>query len=235
MLIGSRLQLHCRYKLDGIKHERGGRMLEIKNLNKKYKHQTILSNFSMKRDSNGIIFFLGKNGAGKTTFFNCIMGFEDFQGEIVKPERIATVLDESYLYDNLNGINNIFLLIGRNLLQEEKTFLQEYIDGNVLKRKVRSYSLGQKKILSILIALFTRPELLILDEVSNGLDYETGKLIKSLLLSCKNEMLILVCGHQFEFYNRILDEVFVINDTELVQVDRDEFTDLEQVYEKYVG
>lgn len=210
-------------------------MLEIKNLNKKYKHQTILSNFSMKRDSNGIIFFLGKNGAGKTTFFNCIMGFEDFQGEIVKPERIATVLDESYLYDNLNGINNIFLLIGRNLLQEEKTFLQEYIDGNVLKRKVRSYSLGQKKILSILIALFTRPELLILDEVSNGLDYETGKLIKSLLLSCKNEMLILVCGHQFEFYNRILDEVFVINDTELVQVDRDEFTDLEQVYEKYVG
>ncbi|WP_430534829.1 ATP-binding cassette domain-containing protein [Listeria rocourtiae] len=183
----------------------------------------------------GLFFFLGKNGAGKTTFFNCIMGFEDFQGEIVKPERIATVLDESYLYDNLNGIDNIFLLIGRNLLQEEKAFLQEYIDGNVLKRKVRSYSLGQKKILSILIALFTRPEMLILDEVSNGLDHETGKLIKSLMLSCKNEMLILVCGHQFEFYNRILDEVFVINDTELVQVDRNEFTDLEQVYEKYVG
>lgn len=171
---------------------------------------------------------------GKRLFFNCIMGFEDYQGKIVKPNRIATVLDASHLYGNLNGLDNIFLLIGRNLLQEEKTILQKYIDENVLKRKVRSYSLGQKKILAILIALFTKPELLILDEVSNGLDYETGKLVKRLMLSCKNEMLILVCGHQFDFYNQILDEVFVINGGTLVQIDRNAFTDLEHAYEKYV-
>ncbi|KGL38758.1 hypothetical protein BMT55_07150 [Listeria newyorkensis] len=210
-------------------------MLEIINLEKRYKNKIILSNFNMKLDSRGIIFFLGKNGAGKTTFFNCIMGFEDYSGEIVKSRNIAAVFDESHLYSNLNAYDNIGLLVRRDLDGDEQELMLKYIDVSVLKRKVKSYSLGQKKILSILIAIFTKPEMLILDEVSNGLDYETAKQVRNLLVSCKKDMLILVCGHQFDFYNRILDEVFVIHDAALIHVARNEFTDLESVYEKYVG
>ncbi|MBC1371649.1 ATP-binding cassette domain-containing protein [Listeria booriae] len=210
-------------------------MLEIIDLVKEYNHKKILDNFHLKLDSNGIIFFLGKNGAGKTTLFNCIMGFENYSGEIIKPLNIAAVFDEANLYSHLNAYDNIKLLVRRTLKKEEELVLLQYIDDSVLKRKVRSYSLGQKKILSILIAIFTHPEMLILDEVSNGLDYETAKQVKNLLLSYKKEMLILVCGHQFDFYNRILDEVFVINNMELIRVDINEFTDLESVYEKYVG
>ncbi|EUJ44597.1 ATP-binding cassette domain-containing protein [Listeria riparia] len=44
-------------------------MLEIINLEKRYKNKKILANINLKLDSEGIIFFLGKNGAGKTTFF----------------------------------------------------------------------------------------------------------------------------------------------------------------------
>ncbi|MBC1499198.1 ATP-binding cassette domain-containing protein [Listeria weihenstephanensis] len=210
-------------------------MLEIINLEKKYKNKTILSNFNMRLDSAGIIFFLGKNGAGKTTFFNCIMGFEDYSGEVIKPVNVATVFDESHLYSNLNAFDNIALLVGKNLGDSERELLLKYIDESVLNRKVKSYSLGQKKILAILIAMFTNPQLLILDEVSNGLDYDTAKQVKNLLIACKKETLILVCGHQFDFYNQILDEVFVINDKKLVQVDINDFTDLEKVYEKFVG
>ncbi|EUJ18501.1 multidrug ABC transporter ATPase [Listeria grandensis FSL F6-0971] len=210
-------------------------MLEIINLEKKYRNKIVLSKFNMKLDSRGIIFFLGRNGAGKTTLFNCIMGFEAYSGEVVKPKNVAAVLDESHLYSNLNAYDNIILLVRRDLEHDERELLLKYIDDSVLRRKVRSYSLGQKKILSILIAMFTNPEMLILDEVSNGLDYEAGKQVKNLLVSCKKDMLILVCGHQFDFYNRILDEVFVINDAELIHVDRNEFIDLESVYEKYVG
>lgn len=210
-------------------------MLEIINLEKRYKNKKILANINLKLDSEGIIFFLGKNGAGKTTFFNCIMGFENYSGEIVKPINIAAVFDESQLYSNLNVQDNIKLLVGRDLEQEERVLLLKYIDDSVLERKTGSYSLGQKKILSILIAMFTKPEMLILDEVSNGLDYETAKQVKNLLVSCKDQMLILVCGHQFDFYNQILDEVFVINDMQLVHADITKFTDLESVYEQYVG
>ncbi|MBC1211950.1 ATP-binding cassette domain-containing protein [Listeria booriae] len=210
-------------------------MLEIINLEKHYKNKKILAGFNLKLDSKGIIFFLGKNGAGKTTFFNCIMGFEDYLGEITKPVNIAVVFDESQLYSNLNAYDNIKLLVGRGLEQEERVLLLKYIDDSVLKRKIGSYSLGQKKIISIFIALFTKPEMLILDEVSNGLDYETAKQVKNLLISCKEKMLILVCGHQFDFYNQILDEVFVINDMQLIHVDVNKFTDLESVYEQYVG
>lgn len=215
--------------------ERGSGMLEIINLEKTYNQKKILDGFHLKLDSNGIIFFLGKNGAGKTTFFNCIMGFEDYIGDIIKPLKIAAVFDESNLYTNLNAYDNIKLLVRRTLKNEESLVLLEYIDDSVLKRKVKTYSLGQKKILSILIAIFTQPEMLILDEVSNGLDYETAKQVKNLLLSYKKDMLILVCGHQFDFYNRILDEVFVIHHTALTHVNINEFTDLESVYEKYVG
>ncbi|MBC1559988.1 ATP-binding cassette domain-containing protein [Listeria booriae] len=210
-------------------------MLEIINLEKHYKNKTILAGFNLKLDSKGIIFFLGKNGAGKTTFFNCIMGFEDYLGEIIKPVNIATVFDESQLYSNLNAYDNIKLLVGRGLEQEERVLLLKYIDDSVLERRIGSYSLGQKKIISIFIALFTKPEMLILDEVSNGLDYETAKQVKNLLISCKEKMLILVCGHQFDFYNQILDEVFVINDMQLIHVDVNKYTDLESVYEQYVG
>lgn len=163
------------------------------------------------------------------------MGFENYSGEIVKPINIAAVFDESQLYSNLNAQDNIKLLVGRDLEQEERVLLLKYIDDSVLERKTGSYSLGQKKILSILIAMFTKPEMLILDEVSNGLDYETAKQVKNLLVSCKDKMLILVCGHQFDFYNQILDEVFVINDMQLVHADITKFTDLESVYEQYVG
>ncbi|MBC1984247.1 ATP-binding cassette domain-containing protein [Listeria booriae] len=210
-------------------------MLEIINLEKHYKNKTILAGFNLKLDSKGIIFFLGKNGAGKTTFFNCIMGFEDYLGEIIKPVNIAAVFDESQLYSNLNAYDNIKLLVGRGLEQEERVLLLKYIDDSVLGRKIGSYSLGQKKIISIFIAIFKKPEMLILDEVSNGLDYETAKQVKNLLISCKEKMLILVCGHQFDFYNQILDEVFVINDMQLTHVDVNKFTDLESVYEQYVG
>lgn len=215
--------------------KRSVKVLEIINLEKKYKNKTILSNFNMLLDSAGIIFFLGKNGAGKTTFFNCIMGFEDYSGEVIKPVNVATVFDESHLYSNLNAFDNIALLVGKNLGDSERELLLKYIDESVLNRKVKSYSLGQKKILAILIAMFTNPQLLILDEVSNGLDYDTAKQVKNLLIACKKETLILVCGHQFDFYNQILDEVFVINDKKLVQVDINDFTDLEKVYEKFVG
>lgn len=215
--------------------KRSVKVLEIINLEKKYKNKTILSNFNMRLDSAGIIFFLGKNGAGKTTFFNCIMGFEDYSGEVIKPVNVATVFDESHLYSNLNAFDNIALLVGKNLGDSERELLLKYIDESVLNRKVKSYSLGQKKILAILIAMFTNPQLLILDEVSNGLDYDTAKQVKNLLIACKKETLILVCGHQFDFYNQILDEVFVINDKKLVQVDINDFTDLEKVYEKFVG
>ncbi|MBC2675472.1 ATP-binding cassette domain-containing protein [Listeria booriae] len=210
-------------------------MLEIMNLEKKYKQKTILSNINLKLNNTGIVFFLGQNGAGKTTFFNCIMGFEDYSGKIVKPTNIAAVFDESHVYSNLNAHDNIALLVRRDLTQTEQALVSKYIDDSVLKRKVKSYSLGQKKILSILIAIFTQPQMLILDEVSNGLDYETAKKVKQLLTSCKREMLILVCGHQFDFYNQIIDEVFVIHDAELIRVNINEFTDLENVYENYVG
>ncbi|EUJ35935.1 multidrug ABC transporter ATPase [Listeria weihenstephanensis FSL R9-0317] len=171
----------------------------------------------------------------KQHFFNCIMGFEDYSGEVIKPVNVATVFDESHLYSNLNAFDNIALLVGKNLGDSERELLLKYIDESVLNRKVKSYSLGQKKILAILIAMFTNPQLLILDEVSNGLDYDTAKQVKNLLIACKKETLILVCGHQFDFYNQILDEVFVINDKKLVQVDINDFTDLEKVYEKFVG
>ncbi|EUJ32145.1 ATP-binding cassette domain-containing protein [Listeria cornellensis] len=120
-------------------------MLEIINLDKKFKNKIVLSSVNMRLDSTGIIFFLGKNGAGKTTFFNCIMGFEDYSGEIMKSRNIAAVFDESHLYCNLNAYDNIALLVRRDLDENEQELLLKYIDVSVLKRKVKSYSLGQKK------------------------------------------------------------------------------------------
>ena len=191
-------------------------MIEIKDLTKAY-HQTIIfEHVTLTLEDGKIYFILGKNGVGKTSFLKCLLNLESYKGNITyappSSRKIFAIYDDIPLYDNLNGYDNIRLLSDGKFCSREKADALHGLTSALLRRKVRYYSLGEKKKLTIMTALLVRPQYLILDEIANGLDIDSLDWLKEQLISLKKNCLILVTGHYLEFYEKILDEVLTIHE-----------------------
>lgn len=90
-------------------------MLKLENVCKKYDRE-ILKNLNVEFKENKINYIYGRNGIGKTTLFKCIVGLEDFEGEIEglpEKEEIYYIEEGNPLYNNLSGMDNIKLLTSK--------------------------------------------------------------------------------------------------------------------------
>lgn len=157
--------------------------LELNNVSKKYEHFT-LDTISLKIPKGCIVGLIGENGAGKTTLIQLILNLiEKDSGEITIlgkdyktyekeiKEKLGVVLDEGNFYDTFStkNINKIMKNIYKNW--NEALFFQ-YLERFSIspKKKIKEYSLGMKKKLSLCIAMSHGAEVLILDEAMSGLD-----------------------------------------------------------------
>ncbi|HFD2040158.1 TPA: ATP-binding cassette domain-containing protein [Clostridium perfringens] len=219
-------------------------MIEIRRLNKSYKNNVIFNECTISFESNKINFLMGANGQGKTTLFKCLLNLDNYSGEILFDDykfkdiinNIFAIYDDSPLYLNLTGLQNISIFLERKVSKHEYEAFQNILSNRILERKVKEYSYGQKKILSIIIAFLKAPKYLIIDEISNGLDFETMIWLKDNLKLLSKNTTIIATGHQFEFYNNIIDNLYIINDKKIVQVDK-KFKDkgLSSVYEQFIS
>lgn len=219
-------------------------MIEIRRLNKSYKNNVIFNECTISFEINKINFLMGANGQGKTTLFKCLLNLDNYSGEILFDDykfkdiinNIFAIYDDSPLYLNLTGLQNISIFLERKVSKHEYEAFQNILSNRILERKVKEYSYGQKKILSIIIAFLKAPKYLIIDEISNGLDFETMIWLKDNLKLLSKNTTIIATGHQFEFYNNIIDNLYIINDKKIVQVDK-KFKDkgLSSVYEQFIS
>ncbi|MDU5491409.1 MAG: ATP-binding cassette domain-containing protein [Clostridium perfringens] len=219
-------------------------MIEIRRLNKSYKNNVIFNECTISFESNKINFLMGANGQGKTTLFKCLLNLDNYSGEILFDDykfkdiinNIFAIYDDSPLYLNLTGLQNISIFLERKVSKHEYEAFQNILSNRILERKVKEYSYGQKKILSIIIAFLKAPKYLIIDEISNGLDFETMIWLKDNLKLLSKNTTIIATGHQFEFYNNIIDNLYIINDKKIVKVDK-KFKDkgLSSVYEQFIS
>ena len=159
----------------------------------------ILHNLSLRIPKNSIYCFLGPNGAGKTTTLRTLLGLlktnhreisifgQPFQSNRISIlKRIGSLIEQPSLYAHLTGSEN--LEVFRLSYSCEKKRIREVLEITGLygsrNQVVRTYSFGMKQRLAIALALLHNPELLILDEPTNGLDpqgiIETRQLIKRL-------------------------------------------------------
>ncbi|MCF7617932.1 ABC transporter ATP-binding protein [Bacillus sonorensis] len=220
-------------------------MITIHNLTKTYRKKTVFDGLNMKIEKNKINFLMGDNGAGKTTLLKCLLNLEPFQGEILYDNeplaavrhKIHVIYDDSPFYLNLTGYQNINILLNKpvekaELAQASKKFLS----SEVLKKKVKTYSYGQRKKLSFMLAVLNKPEYLFLDEISNGLDYRSMMELQDIVKSWANEMTVVACGHHFEFYSAIVDQLFVLKDGSALHVDNYQTNGagLGDVYKEYL-
>lgn len=200
-------------------------MISFKSVKKKYKKNNVLNDVSVDIGS-GISFIMGQNGVGKTTLIKCISNLEDYEGEILFDEKkYCDVMDQTYVLfddcpfvDGFSGVDNLLLFSEGKLKKEELLKCAEkFLSRNILLSKVKNYSNGQRKKLGIALVEILKPKYIILDEVSNGLDYESLKDLKILIKKWGMESSVIMTGHQFDFYNDIIDDLFLFVDGKIIK------------------
>lgn len=174
-------------------------MLEIQKLNKSYGRRKIIDNLNMSVYKGDIYGFLGANGEGKTTTIRMITSLiKADSGDIIingksvincKNEAIRNIgamVEAPKFYENMSGYENLELM-AKIMPGISDRDIQNVLDLVGLKDrgrdKFKEYSMGMKQRLGIANALLGDPELIILDEPSNGLDPYGMKEINNLIVS----------------------------------------------------
>jgi len=220
-------------------------MIELFEVSKSYGKNFVLPSVSLVLPDTGVVFLMGPNGAGKTTLLKAILDLEPHNGHATfdgKPiakvyGEISVVYDDSPCYSGMTGYQNISMLCNQQHSRKEiADTADKFLPHDILRRRTRGYSYGQKKKLSIIIAFLNNSKYIFMDEVSNGLDYETMVLLREKLHEQAQSRFLLLTGHQFDFYNGIVDTVLLLRDgkvdtIKLSEVDPSE-RNLEAIYDK---
>lgn len=174
-------------------------VLKTEGLIKVYAKQKAVDDVSLTILPGDIYGFVGKNGAGKTTFIRMILGltrsdsgsFSLFDGEDVSKarKRIGSLVESPAIYPTMTAKENLEIFC--SMLGEDKNQAGEILEkvglADTGKKKAGDFSLGMKQRLGIAMALVGDPELLILDEPINGLDPTGIVEIRELILELKNK------------------------------------------------
>lgn len=180
-------------------------------LSKKYNNKLVLKDINMNIKKGDIYGLIGKNGVGKTTLMRILCGltketsgkielFEEDSSKIKNRKRIGVLIEEAGFFEDVDAYENLEYLRrykgipGKNCI-EEKLNLVELKD--VKGKRIKDYSIGMKQRLGLAMALLSDPELLILDEPTNGLDpvgtVKMRELIKK--INRENGVTILISSH----------------------------------------
>lgn len=206
--------------------------LKTDGITKIYGRHTVVDHVNMHVKKGDIYGFIGKNGAGKTTFMRIVAGLaapaagsmELFgSGDLEKQrQRLGTLIEQPGLYgvmtarDNLEVVRRSFGITDRHAVDEMLEFVGLSQAG---KKKVKNFSLGMKQRLGIAIALFRSPDFLILDEPINGLDPEGIKEVRDLLskLNREKQITILISSHILGELSKIATSYGIIKEGALIE------------------
>ncbi|MED4754980.1 ABC transporter ATP-binding protein [Brevibacillus choshinensis] len=204
-------------------------IIKTTQLTKKYGDQTAVDNLNMTIKQGQIYGFLGQNGAGKTTTIRMLLGLikpthgsiEMFGEHLYAKQRdilrrVGSIVEFSGFYENLTARENL-LINARLMGVHTKNAIEEALEIVGLQdepsKMVGKFSLGMKQRLGIARAILHHPELLILDEPTNGLDPIGIKEIRNLIkaLAEERKITILVSSHILSEVEQLADHIGIIH------------------------
>lgn len=211
-------------------------MIEIKNLQKTYNQKDLainaLDNISVNLPSKGLVFIVGKSGSGKSTLLNVLGALDSFDsGDIIVENKsmiqfteedandyrnsyVGFVFQEFNLIDEYNVEKNISL--GHNFNHDDSAKIDDLLSKVDLKdmgrRKPNTLSGGQKQRVAIARALIKNPQILLCDEPTGQLDYETSESIFKLLKEISKDKLVIIVSHDIESAKKYGDRIIKLKD-----------------------
>lgn len=196
----------------------------VKDLSKKFKKVTVLENINMKFESGKIYGIVGRNGSGKSVFLKILCSFyKPTTGEVLYnnvnynsnnsfPPSVRALIEKPTFFPDLTGYENLKLLasIQNKIGNEEINKTLELVNLTTEKdKKYSEYSLGTKQKLAIAQVLMESPDVMIFDELFNGIEESTVEKIRNILLELKSQnKLIIVTSHIKEDIDVLSDEVY---------------------------
>lgn len=209
-------------------------ILKVENLSKKFERKEVLKNVSFDVNEGDILAFIGPNGAGKTTTIKCVLGLQkmnrgtvtingyDIKKDFTKAiKKVGCIVESPDVYMYLTAYDNLKMQAS---LYDDITDkdIDEVIKmvglENRIHDKVSKYSLGMRQRLGIAISLIHKPNLLILDEPTNGLDPEGIKDLRTLLKKLASEgMAILISSHNLSELESFCNKVLIISHGEVIE------------------
>lgn len=207
-------------------------IIEFKNVS----HSSILHNISGSFRKNKITTFIGPSGAGKTTCLKHINGLLSpdqgqifFQGNDVETidmvelrKKVGMAFQSAPMlsgtvYDNLNLPLAIF---NDKLSQERASKLLEMVDldKQFLNRKISSLSGGEKSRVSLARTFVSKPQVLLLDEITSSLDYTLVREIERLVMKLQqtHQLTVIWITHDLAQAERVSDDIWFLNHGELI-------------------
>ncbi|MGN1372308.1 MAG: ABC transporter ATP-binding protein [Candidatus Coprovivens sp.] len=210
------------------------KLVEVKSINKFFGKKQVLKNVSFNICEGQILGFIGPNGAGKTTTIKLLLGLQkidsgnvlingfdvvkDFEKAIL---RVGAIVENPDYYMYLTGRKNLEMIssLYKDISKERVDEIIKIVGlENRINDKVKNYSLGMRQRLGIAAALIHNPNVLILDEPTNGLDPEGIKDLKELLvkLAKKEKMGVLVSSHNLLDLESFCTDVCLIKNGEII-------------------
>ncbi len=211
--------------------------LIIKNLTKTYGEKTVLQDIDFTFEEGKIYGLIGRNGAGKTTFFNCLNeDVEIDKGEVIlnddygknklKTDDIGYVISTPTVPEFLTGKEflTFFLEINKEKLKDEKT-IEEYfklvkINEQDQDKLLKEYSHGMKNKMQMLINFIANPKVLLLDEPLTSLDVVVQEEMKQLLKNMKKGHILIFSTHILEIALDLCDEIVILNNKKLELIEK---------------
>lgn len=211
-------------------------LLATEKLTKQFKQYKAVNEVNVHVRKGDIYGFIGRNGAGKTTFLKMVAGLSHpnsgeimlfgYKGDgLVKHDvfsRIGTLIEAPGLYPKLSAYDNMLLRCKLNGIKDKKV-IQDLLSlvglQAVAKKKVKTFSLGMKQRLGIAIALIGEPELLVLDEPINGLDPQGIVEVRGILKKLNEErgITIIISSHILEELTKVANVFGVIHEGKLLK------------------
>ena len=211
--------------------------LVVKHLKKSFGTKEVLKDINFEFEKGKIYGLLGRNGAGKTTFFNCLNDdLEIDSGEFylldnekkidIKPEDIGYVLSTPNVPEFLTGREflKFFIQINegriKNLKSEDEYFDFMKIDKEDRDKLLKDYSHGMKNKMQMLVNIIASPNILLFDEPLTSLDIVVQEEMKQMLREIKKDHIIIFSTHIMELALDLCDEIVILNKGVLEEIDK---------------
>ena len=203
------------------------KIIEVCELSKKYHHHTVLKNVSLSIEKGNCYLLIGNNGAGKSTLIKCLLGITVFKGVIIKritkmgyvPEKmfLPLHLSVSRFLKEVAYVKGIS--VGIDTLIE--THLKKWNLSDKKDSLIKTLSKGMMQKVSIIQCLMDNNEVIIFDEVLNGLDQENQALLFETIKDLKKQgVTFIVSSHYPKEYLEVVDRVIEIKNKRVFEYDK---------------